>query len=657
MTRPAFAPRMPVLTHAHAVGHFAVALLLALLLSTTQPLAHAADIYGYIDEKGVAHFASEKLDERYQLFFRGGQSFDTANGIGPLWRGRKGAIDGKVPRASQTLLALFEASPSYKLAQGRAARGSPTHDIDYELLQALIATESGFDAQAVSPKGALGLMQLMPATAQRYGVQADKRGYAREEAVRPAHQHRHRFALPARPDRRCSRADIELALAAYNAGEGAVQRAGNKIPNYRETQNYVKTVLQLYAYLKPSAAAGRGGKSPGRMRMELAPPRGGAIGRGNMPPDSRPMPAMPDPDRAAGKRLRLASAPCPEARPMQRRNLVLATALAAVTGAARAQAPCCRWRRRSAEPYAQAARRRAAPPDARAGGAALHREPGAGRRSRAAGCRARPCRSRAARWPGRRPRRAACTSSAATAKARSTATTTTSTTRPPIAGSTARRCRAAPTTSPWPPTAAASMRFGGFVEQNRRSDTNAYVYEIAARPLDARSRRCRARAARRRRWCSTARIHLIGGASEPAAERASVGWHEVYDPQADRWTARKPLPGARDHVGCVAHNGQHPRDRRALQHLRIQHRPAPRLPAGARHLGAARRRCRPRARATAWWSTAAASTPWAARAASWSAACRARPRSSARWKATIRRPTAGSATRRCRRRATRSARP
>jgi N-acetylneuraminic acid mutarotase len=51
------------------------------------------------------------------------------------------------------------------------------------------------------------------------------------------------------------------------------------------------------------------------------------------------------------------------------------------------------------------------------------------------------------------------------------------------------------------------------------------------------------------------RIHLIGGASEPTMERASVGWHEIYDPQADRWLPAKPLPGARDHVGCVVHGG------------------------------------------------------------------------------------------------------
>ena len=87
---------------------------------------------------------------------------------------------------------------------------------------------------------------------------------------------------------------IELALAAYNAGEGAVQRAGNKIPNYRETQNYVTTVLQLYAYLKPSAAFGRGGRSAGRIHMELAVPKGGALGRGNMPSDRSRMPQMPE---------------------------------------------------------------------------------------------------------------------------------------------------------------------------------------------------------------------------------------------------------------------------------------------------------------------------------------------------------------------------
>ncbi|SDZ55653.1 Transglycosylase SLT domain-containing protein [Variovorax sp. YR266] len=275
-------------------------LLLAFLLCTQQGLAHAADIYGYIDSKGIAHFASEKIDERYQIFFRGGQSFDTAQGISPLGRGGR-KLDGKVSPASQSLLAMFEASPGYKTAKTALRDASNKHSIDYELLQALIATESGFDAQAVSPKGAMGLMQLMPATAQRYGVSADKRATIEKKLFDPriniAAGSRYLGDLIA-----MFPGQIELALAAYNAGEGAVQRAGNKIPNYKETQNYVQTVLQLYAYLKPSVAAGgsgggavRGGKTPGRIRMELTVPQGGAIGRGNMPSDApRNMPTMPD---------------------------------------------------------------------------------------------------------------------------------------------------------------------------------------------------------------------------------------------------------------------------------------------------------------------------------------------------------------------------
>lgn len=264
---------------------------LALLLAMGQHAALAADIYGYVDEKGVAHFAAEKLDSRYQIFFKGGQSFDTANGLGR--RGKADAVAGKVPPASQTLIALFEASPSYKTAKTALRDASQRHAIDYELLQALIAAESGFDAQAVSPKGAIGLMQLMPATAQRYGVQSDKKSSVETKLFDP----RVNIAAGSRYLRDLISmfpGELDLAIAAYNAGEGAVQRAGNKIPNYKETQNYVKTVLQLYAYLKPGAGATygvRGGKVPGRVRMEI----GGALGRGNMPP-SQPaqMPAMPE---------------------------------------------------------------------------------------------------------------------------------------------------------------------------------------------------------------------------------------------------------------------------------------------------------------------------------------------------------------------------
>jgi soluble lytic murein transglycosylase-like protein len=228
----------------------------------------------------VAHFAAEKLDARYRLFFRGGQSFDTAQGLGPL-AGGGAAGNGAVAPAARTLLALFEASPDHRSAKAALQLAARTHDIDYELLQALVATESGFDAQAVSPKGARGLMQLMPATAERYGVRGDARTTQENKLFDPrvnvAAGSRYLRDLIAR-----FQGSIELALAAYNAGEGAVQRAGNRIPDYRETQNYVRTVLQLYAYLKPGAGpvtstssrpgatAVRGGRAPQRVRMELA---------------------------------------------------------------------------------------------------------------------------------------------------------------------------------------------------------------------------------------------------------------------------------------------------------------------------------------------------------------------------------------------------
>ncbi|MDB5510583.1 MAG: Kelch repeat-containing protein [Enterovirga sp.] len=93
---------------------------------------------------------------------------------------------------------------------------------------------------------------------------------------------------------------------------------------------------------------------------------------------------------------------------------------------------------------------------------------------------------------------------------------------------------------------------GGFTEQNRNADTNAYAYEVGADrwtriPPLPRSRGAGAAVA------LNGRIHLIGGASDPKQERASVGWHEAYDPVSDTWSVLKPLPGARDHVGCVAH--------------------------------------------------------------------------------------------------------
>lgn len=236
-----------------------------------------AEVWGYVDDKGVAHFAAEQLDERYQLFYRGGGSFDTSEGLPETPR------SVAVPtRSASKLLAFFDISPGYKQVKHHLREASREHGVEYELLQALIATESGFDADAVSPKGAVGLMQVMPATAERYGVRADARAPVARKLTDPRINVR-AGARYLRDLIRMFPGRLDLALAAYNAGEGAVQRAGNRIPDYRETQNYVKTVMQLYAMLKPPVLrpAPGGAGVPNRVRMELP----GPAARRNLPPD------------------------------------------------------------------------------------------------------------------------------------------------------------------------------------------------------------------------------------------------------------------------------------------------------------------------------------------------------------------------------------
>ncbi len=268
--------------------------LLGVALLLAAPLAARADVWGYIDDKGLAHFAAEKVDDRYELFSRGAP-FDSERALEP-----QGGVAGRsnaLPEASLAapsprtprLVAYVENSPTYRQVQPHLREASQAHNLDYELLKAVIAAESGFDAQAVSPKGAIGLMQVIPATAERFGVTGDARTPVDKKLTDPrtnirtgTRYLRHLLNL--------FEGQLDLALAAYNAGEGAVQRAGNRIPDFRETQNYVKTVLQIYAALKPAvptAPAPVAATPPRRVRMELPGLPGVVPGRSNMPPSLR----------------------------------------------------------------------------------------------------------------------------------------------------------------------------------------------------------------------------------------------------------------------------------------------------------------------------------------------------------------------------------
>ena len=106
-------------------------------------------------------------------------------------------------------------------------------DVSPHLLHAVIAVESAYNVRAVSPKGAQGLMQLMPATAQRFGVMDP---FDPHDNVRGGA--RYLKALLAQFN-----GDLKLTLAAYNAGESAVVRHGNRVPPFAETQQYVPKVL------------------------------------------------------------------------------------------------------------------------------------------------------------------------------------------------------------------------------------------------------------------------------------------------------------------------------------------------------------------------------------------------------------------------------
>lgn len=110
------------------------------------------------------------------------------------------------------------------------------HDLDPNLLHAMIKVESGYNPRALSAKGARGLMQLMPDTARRFGVSD---AFNPQENVRAGAEYI-QWLL------KLFQGDVELALAGYNAGEQAVIRAGYRIPNYGETKNYVPKVLAHY---------------------------------------------------------------------------------------------------------------------------------------------------------------------------------------------------------------------------------------------------------------------------------------------------------------------------------------------------------------------------------------------------------------------------
>ena len=115
-------------------------------------------------------------------------------------------------------------------------KAAAKHGVDPNLVMAVMQQESGFNPRARSYKGASGLMQLMPATARRFGVENI---YDPAQNIDAGTRYL-RFLLDTFDG------DVELALAGYNAGENAVVHSGYQVPRYRETQNYVRTISAKY---------------------------------------------------------------------------------------------------------------------------------------------------------------------------------------------------------------------------------------------------------------------------------------------------------------------------------------------------------------------------------------------------------------------------
>lgn len=185
----------------------------------------SADIYQYTDENGVIHFSNV--------------------GVGNAKKYRKVKTEPRYGSRSDNAKRSVSPSPEAVQSSSRAnSTGSYAeiinsacnrHGVDPALVQALVKVESDFNPYALSKKGAMGLMQLMPQTALDMQV---RNGFSPDENIDGGVKYL-RYLL----DR--YEGNLSLALAAYNSGESAVQKWGT-VPPYRETQDYVQRILKIY---------------------------------------------------------------------------------------------------------------------------------------------------------------------------------------------------------------------------------------------------------------------------------------------------------------------------------------------------------------------------------------------------------------------------
>ncbi len=199
---------------------FKIAVISLALFASTEAMA---DVYKFVDETGHVFYTDEPRGKLYKRIIKTPPIRHTSSASSPLY------TNASFKR--HTFSGVNKARYNDLIADA-----AQRHQIDAKLLHAVILTESAYNSSAISSAGAAGLMQLMPGTARRFGV-TDR--IDPDQNVDGGTRYLKHLITMFGPR-------LDLAIAAYNAGENAVIKYNNTIPPYRETQNYVRQVLARY---------------------------------------------------------------------------------------------------------------------------------------------------------------------------------------------------------------------------------------------------------------------------------------------------------------------------------------------------------------------------------------------------------------------------
>jgi soluble lytic murein transglycosylase-like protein len=204
------------MSHSVLAWVFGIASVACLVLAAAPAQASGEGFYSYTDDQGGVHITNHPDDGRYSLLLQ-----DTA---APAAEVRN--------RGDDTSSGLMGMRPFSTLIEQAARRSG----VEKALLHAVVSVESGYNPNAVSKRGAVGLMQLMPDTARRYKV---ANAFDPAEILRAGAQYLADLL-------KLFDNDLKLALAAYNAGEASVLKFGKRVPPFPETAAYVPKVVDYY---------------------------------------------------------------------------------------------------------------------------------------------------------------------------------------------------------------------------------------------------------------------------------------------------------------------------------------------------------------------------------------------------------------------------